>query len=79
MKTGPLSLFMRALKKAPPITKMEGQMAKMWIKKRLLVLYPELGSDPKALEDAYQALGLEPKSGTRPGDPHTYFEAKLPK
>jgi len=53
-------------------------MAKMWIKRRLMALFPELRNNPKALEEAYQGLGLEPKRGVNPGDPLTFFEMTFP-
>ena len=78
MRTGLRSLFQRALSKAPPISRVEGGMAKTWIKRRLLVLYPELRNHPKDLETAYQELDLEPRRGAKTGDPFTYFEMKRP-
>jgi hypothetical protein len=78
MKTGPLSLFKRALRKAPPVHPVDRQLAKRWIKTRLLALYPELRQSPEALEAAYQALDLQPHYGTRAGDAHTYYEVTLP-
>ena len=78
MRTGLRSLFQRALKKAPPVTPIEGGMARQWIKRRLLVLYPKLRNHPEALETAYQELDLEPRRGSEDGGPHTYFEVKSP-
>ena len=78
MKTGPLSLFRRALGKVPPVHPIDRRMAKRWVKARLLAVYPELRDDPKALEAAYQALSLEPKAGRAEGEAHTYFEVVLP-
>ena len=78
MKTGPLSLFRRALLKAPPVRPVEGRLAKQWIKARLRALYPELRNNPSALEEAYQALDLEPRAGKAPGDAHSYFDLRSP-
>lgn len=78
MRTGPRSLFLRALKKAPPVSRVEGGIAKQWIKRRLLKHFPELRNNPDALEKAYQELDLEPRRGLEDGDPFTYFEMKLP-
>jgi hypothetical protein len=78
MRTGPLSLFRRALKKAPPVHPVEGGLAKQWIKRRLLKCFPHLRNQPEALEAAYQELDLEPRRGSQPGDPHTYFEMRRP-
>jgi len=73
-----MSLFQRALKKAPPIHPVEQRLAKQWIKTRLLAIYPELRNNPNALETAYHALDLQPRAGTEPGDPHSYFDITLP-
>ena len=42
-----------------PLHALDRRMAKEWIKKRLVVLYPELRGDPLALEAAYRELGME--------------------
>lgn len=52
-------------------------MARHWIKRRLVIVFPELGHDPVALERAYRELSLEPRAGGE-GDMQTYFEVKLP-
>ena len=62
-----------------PLHAIDRRMAKEWIKKRLVSLYPELRGDPQALETAYQELGLE-STGTvrRPdGEIHS-FSMKMP-
>jgi hypothetical protein len=53
-------------------------MAKQWVKKRLLMVYPELRDNPKELEAAYRSLSLEPQLGTEEGDAAAYFEMTLP-
>jgi hypothetical protein len=78
MKTGPLSLFRRALSKAPQVHPIDRKHAKHWIKKRLLAVFPELHNDPRGLEEAYQALDLAPRFGREAGEPHSYFDLKLP-
>ncbi len=42
-----------------PLHAIDRRMAKEYIKKRLVVLYPELRGDPLALEAAYRELGME--------------------
>ena len=70
--------FLKArLQGDPPLRPIERQMAKRWVKERLKTLYPELRSDPRALEEAYQALSLEPREGTGKGG-GTIFEVILP-
>jgi len=54
-------------------------MAKRWIKQRLMVVFPELRNNPRALEAAYHALNLEPRPGQEEGDAETVFEMTLPR
>lgn len=65
--------FKRALGMAPVVHPVDGSLAKRWIKQRLLAVFPELRGNPRALEAAYRALSLEPKSGG-PGDAEMVFE-----
>ena len=78
MRTGLRSLFQRALKKAPPVDAVECGMARQWIKRRLLVVYPNLRNHPQALDAAYEELDLEPRRGKEDGDPYAYFVVKGP-
>ena len=71
-------LIKRAFGHEPPLHPIDRQMAKRWIKQRLMNVYPELRNNPKALEQAYRDLSLEPREGTNPGDPETIFEMHLP-
>jgi len=59
-----------------PLHAVDRQMAKMWIKKRLVRVYPELQNNPQALEQAYQALNLEARPGMRQNIPS--YEVTLP-
>ena len=61
----------------PSLQPIERAMAKRWVKERLKRMYPELRSDPRALEDAYQALSLEPRPGSGKGG-SMMFEVVLP-
>ena len=70
--------FLRSrLQGEPPLHPMDRRLAKRWVKERLKRLYPELRLDPKALEQAYQDLGIEPHEGSRKGGA-TVFEINLP-
>lgn len=62
-----------------PLHAIDRRMAKEWIKKRLVAIYPELRGDPQALETAYQELGLE-STGTvrRPDGEVPSFAMNLP-
>lgn len=73
-----MQFFVRALKREPKLHPIDRGMAKHWIKKRLLVVFPELRNNPQALEQAYRDLSLEPRLGTEEGDAGTYFEMTLP-
>ncbi|MEI8312576.1 MAG: hypothetical protein WCH98_17635, partial [Verrucomicrobiota bacterium] len=60
--------FVRSrLQGEPPLHPMDRRLAKRWVKERLKRLYPELRLDPKALEQAYQDLGVEPREGAGKG------------
>ncbi|MCK9588508.1 MAG: hypothetical protein WC076_13190 [Terrimicrobiaceae bacterium] len=65
------------LRGEPPIHPMDRRIAKRWVKERLKRLYPELRLDPRALEQAYQELGIEPHEGCGKGG-STVFEITLP-
>ena len=70
--------FVRSrLQGEPPMHPMDRKIAKRWVKERLKRIYPELRLDPKALEQAYQDLGVEPRPGTGKGGA-TVFEIILP-
>ncbi len=57
--------FQGAIGVAPLVHSEEGGLAKLWIKQRLEVVFPELRGNSKALEAAYRALSLEPRMGGR--------------
>lgn len=69
--------FRSKLRGEPPLHPLDRRIAKRWVKERLKRLYPELRLDPKALEQAYQELGLEPCEGTGKGGA-TVFKITLP-
>ncbi len=69
--------FKGAFQAAPPLRPVERILAKRWVKERLKHIYPELRGDPKALEELYQSLSLEPREGSGKGG-GTLFEIVLP-
>ena len=73
-----MQFFKRALGREPKLHPIDRGMAKHWIKKRLLVVFPELRNNPQALEQAYRDLSLEPRLGSEEGDAAAYFEMTLP-
>jgi hypothetical protein len=74
-----MSFFLKALGREAPLHPVDHAMAKQWVKKRLMIVFPELRGDPKALEEAYRSLSLEPQMGTEEGEAATFFEMRLPK
>jgi hypothetical protein len=69
--------FLKSKLNTEPLHPVDRGLARQWIKRRLRVVFPELGYDPVALERAYQDLSLEPRQGGV-GDMQTYFEVTLP-
>ena len=78
MKTGLFQLIKRAFREEPRLHPIDRGMAKHWIKQRLLVVFPELRGNPRALEAAYHALNLEPRPGQEEGEAETVFEMTIP-
>lgn len=73
-----MQFFKRALSREPALHPVDRRMAKHWIKKRMVAVFPELRNNPAELEKAYQALSLEPRLGSEEGDAAAYFEMTLP-
>ncbi len=78
MAGGLFQLIKRAFVREPALHPVDHQMAKRWIKQRLVVVFPELRNNPAALERAYRTLSLEPKEGTGASEAETVFEMRLP-
>jgi hypothetical protein len=78
MKSGFLQFIKRAFTSEPELHPVDRGMARHWIKQRLVVVFPELRNNPRALESAYQTLGLEPRAGTEAGEADTVFEMSIP-
>ena len=74
-----MQFFKRALGREPALHPIDRGLAKRWIKQRLMKVFPELRNDPKALEEAYRGLNLEPKLGTEEGEAAAYFEMNVPR
>ncbi len=71
-------LVKRAFRHEPPIHPVDRQLAKRWIKQRLVAVFPELRRNPAALERAYQSLGLEVLPGDAESNQEPVFEVQLP-
>ncbi len=80
--TGLRQLFKRVLlpeRPERPLHALDHRMAKEWIKKRLVALYPELRANPEALEAAYRELGMEATGVVkRPDGEVCTFAMRLP-
>jgi hypothetical protein len=76
MKTGVVNFLKRKFG-SEPLHPLDKGAARQWIKRRLVVVFPELRHDPVALERAYRDLSLEPRPGGI-GDMQTYFEVVSP-
>lgn len=78
MKTGLFEAIKRAFTRQSKLHPVEAGLAKRFIKQRLVVVFPELRNNPRALERAYQSLGLSPRPGTEEGEHETVFEMSMP-
>jgi len=78
MKSGLLQFIKRAFSSEPELHPVERGMARQWIKQRLVAVFPELRNNPRALERAYQTLGLEARTGSEAGENETVFEMSVP-
>ncbi len=78
MQTAILDFFKRKLGREQKLHPIDNRLARQWIKKRLVIVFPELRNDPVALERAYQSLSLEPRLGMEEGEAGVYFEMSLP-
>ena len=77
MKTSVFDFFKKKFASEPKLHPLDRSLARHWIKRRLIAVFPELAYDPHALEQTYRALSLEPRPGGE-GDSETYFEMTLP-
>jgi hypothetical protein len=72
-----LDLLKRTFGSEPPLHPIDRRLAKEWIKRRLIAVFPDLRRDPKALEQAYQDLSLELTDHDQPQFEGKTFEMKL--
>lgn len=59
MKSGLVALFRQKVLGEGPLHPVDRRLAKEWIKKRLISIFPELRWDSAALERTYEELNLE--------------------
>ena len=75
---GLFRLITAHFRKAPPLHPIDQKLAKRWIKQRLVAVFPQLRGDPAALEEAYQALSLDPRPGAEEDEADIVFEMRAP-
>jgi hypothetical protein len=78
MKAGFFQRIRGAFRRDTSLHPIDRQMARRWIKQRLVVVFPELRNNPRALEAAYRALNLDPRPGQEEGEAETVFEMTIP-
>lgn len=78
MKTGMFQRIRNAFRREPVLHPVDRQLARRWIKQRLVVVFPQLRNNPEALERAYRNLGLDPQPGQEEGDADTVFVLTAP-
>lgn len=79
MKTGLVSLFRRQFLGESPVHPVDRRLAKEWIKKRLVAIFPELRWDPEGLERTYHDLNLEMlREQASSTEPEPLYQVKLP-
>ena len=77
MKTTRVVNFFKKKFRSEQLHPLDRGLARHWIKRRLVAMFPELRHDHAALERAYRDLSLEPRPGGV-GDMQTYFEVVSP-
>jgi hypothetical protein len=78
MKKGFFQRISKMFRGEPALHPVDHQMARRWIKQRLVAVFPELRNNPRELEIAYQNLGMDPQPGQEPGDNETIFVLNSP-
>ena len=67
-----------AFRREPRLHPVDQQLARKWIKQRLVAVFPELRNNPRALELAYQNLGMDVQPGHEEGDAEAVFVLHAP-
>lgn len=78
MKKGLFHRIKAAFRREPALHPVDRQLARRWIKQRLVAVFPELRNNPRELELAYRNLGMEPQPGQEEGDAETVFVLNAP-
>ncbi|HYR58876.1 MAG TPA: hypothetical protein VEO95_09615 [Chthoniobacteraceae bacterium] len=67
-----------AFRREPVLHPVDHQLARRWIKQRLIAVFPHLRNNPRELERAYRNLGMEAQPGWEEGDADTVFVLSAP-
>lgn len=78
MKKGLFQRIRAAFRREPELHPVDRQLARRWIKQRLVAVFPELRNNPVELERAYRNLGMDPQPGQEEGDAETVFVLTAP-
>lgn len=78
MKTGVFERIRNAFRREPVLHPVDRQLARRWIKQRLVTVFPHLRNNPRELELAYRNLGMDPQPGQEEGDADTVFVLSAP-
>ncbi len=78
MKTGMFERIRNAFRREPVLHPVDRQLARRWIKQRLVAVFPHLRNNPRELELAYRNLGMDPQPGQDEGDADTVFVLSAP-
>ena len=78
MKKGFFQRIRDAFRREPILHPVDRQLARRWIKQRLVAVFPQLRNNPKELELAYQNLGMEAQPGQEEGDADAVFVLSAP-
>jgi hypothetical protein len=78
MKTGFFQRIRDAFRREPKLHPVDRQLARRWIKQRLIAVFPQLRNNPQELERAYRNLGMDAQPGHEEGDADTIFVLSAP-
>lgn len=78
MQNGLFQRIKASFRREPTLHPLDRQLARRWIKQRLVAVFPELRNNPRELERAYRNLGLDPQPGQEEGDAETVFVLSAP-
>lgn len=78
MTKGLFQRIKEAFRREPKLHPVDHQLARRWIKQRLIAVFPHLRNNPRELDLAYRNLNLDPQPGSEEGDAETVFVLTAP-